>query len=129
MDANKEGKLYSIDWPGGKDVTFVPEGKETGWMVPDPLRKRWTLEIGRSEDTLLPILDRLGEMDIFLHDSDHSYETMMYEYRTAWPHVATNGLLLSDDVKMNTAFEEFSKDMNTLTMIYKGRFGIAQKLE
>ena len=129
MDANKEGKLYSIDWPGGKDVTFVPEGKETGWMVPDPLRKRWTLEIGRSEDTLLPILDRLGEMDIFLHDSDHSYETMMYEYRTAWPHVATNGLLLSDDVKMNTAFAEFTKDMNTLTMIYKGRLGIAQKLE
>ena len=52
----------------------------------------------------------------------------MYEYKTAWPYLATNALLLSDDVKMNTAFEEFTKDMSTLTMIYKGRFGIAQKL-
>jgi hypothetical protein len=128
MDANNEGKLYSIDWPGDKDVTFIPKGKKTGWMVPDSLRTRWTLEIGRSEDKLVPILEGLREMDIFLHDSDHSYETMMYEYKTAWPYLATNGLLLSDDVKMNTAFEEFTRDTSTLTMIYKGRFGISQKL-
>jgi hypothetical protein len=97
-------------------------------MVPDQLRKRWTLEIGRSEEKLVPILEGLREIDIFLHDSDHSYETMMYEYKAAWPYLVKNGLLLSDDVKMNTAFVEFAKDMSRLTMIYKGRFGIVQKL-
>jgi GT2 family glycosyltransferase len=128
MDANNKGNLYSIDWPGDKDSTFVQEGKEIGWMVPDQLRKRWTLEIGRSEEKLVPILEGLREIDIFLHDSDHSYETMMYEYKAAWPYLVKNGLLLSDDVKMNTAFVEFAKDMSRLTMIYKGRFGIVQKL-
>lgn len=129
MEANNKGKLYSIDWPGDEDLSFLPEGKATGWMVPDRLRKRWSLEIGRSEEKLVPILERLREIDIFLHDSDHGYETMMYEYKAAWPYLAKNGFLLSDDVKMNTAFNEFTKDMNTFTMIYKGRFGIAQKLQ
>jgi GT2 family glycosyltransferase/predicted O-methyltransferase YrrM len=129
LDANHEGRLYSIDWPGDKHSTFVPEGKETGWMVPDQLRKRWTLEIGKSEDKLEPMLERLRQIDIFLHDSYHSYDNMMYEFKTAWPYLAKNGLLLSDDVKMNTSFEEFTKDMDTLTMIYKRRFGIAQKLK
>lgn len=128
MDANNKGKLYSIDWPGHTDLTFVPEGKEIGWMVPDQLRKRWTLEIARSEEKLVPILEGLREIDIFLHDSDHSYETMMYEYKAAWPYLIRDGLLLSDDVKMNTAFDEFAKDMSRLTMIYKGRFGITKKL-
>lgn len=128
MEANNKGKLYSIDWPGTKDLTFVPEGKETGWMVPEQLRKRWTLELGRSEEKLFSRLERLGEIDIFLHDSDHSYDTMMYEYKAAWPYIVKNGLLLSDDVKMNSAFSEFAKDMNIMTMVYKARLGIAQKL-
>jgi GT2 family glycosyltransferase len=129
MEANNKGKLYSIDWPGTEDLTFVPAGKQTGWMVPEHLRRRWTLEIGRSEEKLVPRLEELEEIDIFLHDSDHSYETMMYEYKAAWPYLAINGFLLSDDVKMNTAFCEFAKDMSRMTMIYKGRFGIAQKLK
>jgi len=129
MDANQTGQLYSIDWSGDQESSFVPKGKDIGWMIPDQLRKRWHLEIGKTEDKLQPLLERIGRLDIFLHDSDHTYDTMMYEYTTAWPYIAKHGLLLSDDAKMSTAFIEFTQDMNTVSIIHKGRLGITQKLE
>lgn len=128
MEANKKGQLYSIDWPGDRELSFLPKGMETGWMVPAELRSRWTLQIGRTDENLAPLLASIENIDMFLHDSDHSYETMMYEYKTAWPYLEKNGLLLSDDAKMNTAFLEFTKDTNSPNIIYKNRLGIAQKL-
>ena len=128
MAANGIGRLYSIDWSGSGEASFVPDGRDVGWMVPDKLRKRWHTQIGRSEEKLQGVLRQIGIIDIFLHDSDHSYETMMYEYKAAWPHLKCTGLLLSDDVRMNTAFDEFTKDTKSPTMVYKGRLGIAQKI-
>jgi GT2 family glycosyltransferase/predicted O-methyltransferase YrrM len=128
MEANNKGQLYSIDWPGEQELSFLPEGMETGWMVPNELRTRWSLQIGTTEENLAPLLANIETIDMFLHDSDHSYETMMYEYKTAWPYLKKNGLLLSDDVKMNTAFLEFTKDTNSPSIIYKDRLGIARKL-
>ena len=129
MDANKMGHLYSIDWQADQESSFVPKGKDIGWMIPDQLRKRWHLEIGKTEDKLQSLLEGVGRLDIFLHDSDHTYDTMMYEYTTAWPYLVEHGLLLSDDVIMSTAFIEFTEDTNTVSIIYKGRLGITQKLE
>ena len=127
MEANGIGKLYSIDWFESEELSFVPKGKKTGWMVPNHLRRRWNLIIGWTEEKLEPLLKQIGIIDIFLHDSDHSYETMKYEYKAAFPYLKINGLLLSDDVRMNTAFDEFTKDNNMPTVIYKGRLGIAKK--
>jgi len=129
MEANGVGKLYSIDWSESEALSFVPSGKEIGWMVPGDLRKRWHLQIGRSEERLEPLLKQIETVDIFLHDSDHSYQTMMYEYKAAWPYLSKNGLLLSDDAKMNTAFAEFSKDTGSPAMVYKGILGICQKVK
>ena len=128
MEANGVGALYSIDWSESGELSFVPDGKKIGWMVPGELRKRWHLQIGRSEEKLEPLLKQIGTIDIFLHDSDHSYETMMYEYKAAWPYLAKDGLLLSDDAKMNTAFAEFTEDNESPAIVYKGRLGICQKV-
>jgi hypothetical protein len=75
------------------------------------------------------LLERIGRLDMFLHDSDHTYDTMMYEYITAWPYLPKHALLLSDDVKMSTAFTEFTQDTSSVSITYKGRLGIIQKLE
>jgi hypothetical protein len=41
---------------------------------------------------------------------------MFYEFKTAWPHLAKNGFLLSDDVLDNYAFQDFclSKKLNPI---------------
>jgi hypothetical protein len=56
----------------------------------------------------MPRAKMLGSIDIFIHDSEHSYENMMFEYMTAWDHLKEGGILLSDDTNLNKAFSDFS---------------------
>lgn len=106
MERLGKGHLHSIDLPvlSGEDGQFV------GRLVPSPLKHRWSLHLGPSRMVLPSLLDELGQIDIFLHDSDHSYETQLEEYRAAWPRLRGRGILLSDDVE-NPAFLEFAAQM------------------
>ncbi len=92
--------LYSIDLPSWG-------GSQSGWLIPDYLRHRWQLITGSSSDTLSPLLERLGKIDIFLHDSDHSYRNMMGEFRAAWAHMETGVVLLAHNIDMSDAFPDF----------------------
>jgi len=143
MEANQKGYLYSIDLPkyyfGRKAETyltkegkqefcgFVPEGKEPGWLVPPELRERWELILGDSKNELPKLASRLEKINIFYHDSEHSYENMKFEFETVWPKIGENGFLLSDDVTWNNAFKEFLlKNKHKFNYIYRN-FGIIQK--
>ena len=56
-------------------------------------------------------MKELQWIDAFLHDSLHTYDNMMFEYRAAWPHLKDAGLLLSHDVGRHTAFFDFARDV------------------
>lgn len=116
-----EGVLYSIDKPeyagkshrstefwAGKKGAVVPGDKQPGWLVPEVLRRQWVLVMGRSQEELPRLLKRVGNIDFFLHDSEHSFDCMMFEYRVAWRHLNRAGVLASDDVNWNNAFYEFA---------------------
>ena len=107
LEDNRKGKLYSIDLPSER----LPPGKAPGWIVSDDLRHRWDLRIGGSEDSLEPLLKELGRIDCFLHDSLHTYEHMIFEFRTTWPYLCPGGLFLSHDVGRNAAFFDFAKEV------------------
>jgi predicted O-methyltransferase YrrM len=124
LKRNGAGELHSIDLPevageayeagtfwDGKGGAVIPPGKEPGWMVPSELRDRWRLLLGRSQDALPPLLERVGEIDFFMHDSEHSYECMSFEFREAWEALRTGGVLVADDVNVNAAWEEFTRDV------------------
>ena len=105
MHDNNKGKLYSIDLPGKltgvvKDqITIGPEsGPISGWAIPEYLRDRWELNLGTSEKLLLPLLKKLEKIDIFFHDSLHTYDHMFFEYTTSWDFIKKNGVLISDDI-------------------------------
>jgi predicted O-methyltransferase YrrM len=121
LEDNGAGELHSIDLPevageeyeqgtfwDGKGGAVIPPGKEPGWMVPPELRQRWHLVLGRSQDELPPLIDRVGEIDFFMHDSEHSYECMRFEFGTAWPALREGGVLVADDVNVNPAWSEFT---------------------
>ena len=83
-------------------------GRPVGWLVPERLKDRWTLHLGRSEERLPPLLaDGSPPVDLFLHDSLHQYATMRFEYESAWPRLSPTGLLASHDVHANAAWPEF----------------------
>ncbi len=105
---NKRGKLYSIDLPPDN----LPQGKKSGWLVPDELRDIWDLRIGDTKQILDPLLKEIGEIDFFVHDSLHTYGHMMWEYKCVWPYLRRGGLFLSHDVGANDAFLDFMKEVN-----------------
>ena len=113
------GRLHSIDLPGMRDDGLPDD--EIGDVVPPEVRDRWTLRIGPSRRLLGPLLRELGEIDLFLHDSDHTYGAQLWEYRTAWPFIGEGGVLISDDVS-NTAFLEFCDEAKAEPVLI-GRVG------
>jgi predicted O-methyltransferase YrrM len=101
---NGKGRVYSIDIDRGE---YLPAGRQTGWIVPDYLRARWILRLGDAKELLPQLLAEMGTVDIFVHDSLHSYEHMKFEFDAAYPHVRPGGLVMSDDVDFNSAFSDF----------------------
>jgi predicted O-methyltransferase YrrM len=123
--ANGDGHLHSIDLPRevgreyepgafyeGEGRAGIPPGSEPGWLIPDALRERWALILGRTQDELPPLLERLGTIDFFMHDSEHSFDCMWFEFNAAWPRLAENGVLVADDVNANEAFARFSREQS-----------------
>lgn len=102
MEENGRGTLHSVDLaPLGRGAD-----RYVGAAIPEGLRGRWELHAGASRRVLPGILGRLGTVDIFMHDSLHSYRNMRWEFETVWPCVRSGGMILSDDVLDNAAFGE-----------------------
>lgn len=99
---NGAGRLHALDLPGGPPGPFG-----YGYLIPDRLRDRWTLHEGDAGEALDDLLDRIGPVDIFLHDSDHRADHMRFEYEAAHRRLAPGGILASHDVRLSPTFERF----------------------
>lgn len=96
LDQNNSGHLYSIDYPMYADAALpefrettypewhaysaIPSDKEPGWIIPEELKQRWSLRTGKSQRQLPKLVTDVGEIDMFLHDSEHTHPCMMFEY-------------------------------------------------
>jgi len=126
LEENGRGTLVSIDLPDADPLAGIPPEQDAGWLVPHQLRQRWKLELGDSRLPLPKALSRCDEVDIFIHDSRHTYEHMTWEFETAWPFIRDGGLLASDDINFNDAFESFCSRRKLRITAILG-FGIVQK--
>ena len=118
IENNNNGKLYSID---------LSWGVQSGWIIPDYLRHNWHLELGKSSDMLVPLLKRVGEIGIFLHDSEHSYKNMLWEFQTAWEYLKPGGILLSHNVNHSRAFPDFCENVGVKGHIIADMGGIVKE--
>jgi predicted O-methyltransferase YrrM len=106
LESNGRGHLYSIDRP----PLALGSDEFVGICIPDTLRQRHTLIRGDARAKLPALLNSLGGIDMFIHDSDHSYGHMKFELRLALQHLRVPGVVVSDDVNLNAAFHEFVGD-------------------
>ena len=115
MERNGHGRLISADLPSYPDTgpsnrdgcqAVLPRGKEPGWVVPAAKHARWQRLTGASTAMLPPVLAELGEIDIFLHDSEHTTQTMFEELRLGWQHLRPGGILICDNADMSSAFHD-----------------------
>jgi predicted O-methyltransferase YrrM len=132
----ENARLVSIDLPRelyeeksyGHAEEFRPR-EQVGKVVPEDLRKQWTLKFGDAKALLPDTLANISTLDFFLHDSEHSYEHMKFEFDQAYPKLRRGGLLVADDVNGNSAYQEFCEKNGIDYMIFektanKSEFGI-----
>ena len=138
---NNKGKLYSVDYRvnegehvenihlGIIPVEVIPPDKETGFVIPASLRNRWVFKPGKSSYVLPGLLKELGKIQVFMHDSDHSYENMMFELTAIWDYLTDGGLILTHDTDSNSAFRDFAKKVNRRVMELSFRGGLSAMIK
>ncbi|MGI8608093.1 MAG: class I SAM-dependent methyltransferase [Candidatus Dormibacteria bacterium] len=90
LSRNGSGDLYSTDVSA--DVGQVlSEQEQAGWHF-------WLLDRSNPAASLAGYLAKLGQIDLFLHDSMHTYEWQALECRLALAKMRTGAILASDDV-------------------------------
>lgn len=97
-----EGSLASIDLP--------PHGvaeSMVGRFVPERLRSRWNVRFGASKVLLRPLLDELGAVGMFVHDSRHTYRNVARELRAVSERLVRPAAVVVDDAERHSAFFDF----------------------
>ena len=85
------------------------------------------MRLGDAKVELPKLLEELGRVDFFHHDSMHTYEHMTFEFETVWPYLRAGGVLASDDVDWNDAFADFCRRKDVAPNILYG-WGFAVKV-
>jgi predicted O-methyltransferase YrrM len=84
------------------------------------------MHLGDSRELLPKISSEVGTIDLFFHDSLHTFDHMMFEYRTIWPLLKPGAILLSHDVHWNHAFRDFVRAQSQRDLVAHG-FGVIKK--
>jgi predicted O-methyltransferase YrrM len=111
-----KGKVYGV---------VIPEGKSSGWIVPDAYRDRFEVWNGDAKELLPKMVDKVDVIDLFYHDSDHTYDHMMFEFREAKRKLKPGGLIVGDDVSWNASVWDFADEYRVPSYNYKGAVGVA----
>jgi predicted O-methyltransferase YrrM len=104
LHLNGAGELWSVDLP---PLVATDLHDELAIAVPRDKRERWTLCIGSSRRCLPGLLERLGSIELFVHDSLHTERNLRFELEHAWSALAPGGAMLVDDVDFSPGLRRF----------------------
>ncbi len=105
LDVNGAGALHSIDLPPLRR----DQERYVGCLIPDGLRGRWRLHRGTSRRVMPGLLAAVGAVDVFVHDSLHTYPNMRREFEAAAVRLSARGVVVSDDVHLNAAWRDWAQ--------------------
>jgi len=108
LNLNGKGTLHSVDLP--------PLGRDTdrlvGGLIPHELKKRWRLHRGVSGRLLPALMEELGRVDLFVHDSLHTYRNIRRELDIVTPSLARPSVVIADDAGGNAAFARWNASVD-----------------
>ena len=97
MHANGVGRLHSVD-----------VSRQVGSLLTEAEKREWTLHVADgSKAGFREVLETIPAIDLFIHDSDHSYWWQSFELESALGHVSPGGIIASDDCDKSYAFLDF----------------------
>jgi predicted O-methyltransferase YrrM len=105
LESNRAGHLWSIDLPPRERVWQKQVGTAVGGRFAD----RWSYMRGSSRRLLPDLLSRVGQIDLFIHDSLHSERNVLFELDQACAAVRPGGAIVVDDIDVNGAFQSFTE--------------------
>jgi hypothetical protein len=106
MRQNDRGHLWSIDLPFPFDHRLHGE---TGAVVTDACRSRWSYLEGSSKQRLPPLVGQVGHVEMFIHDSLHTAENTLFEMEQAASAMSAGGVMLVDDIHSHLGFANFAE--------------------
>lgn len=109
MEANGHGILHSVD-----------RSAEVGGLLTDQDRERWRLHVLKATDlkrSFSEILAALPLVNLFLHDSDHTYPWQSFELNAALKKLAPGAVLAADDCDSSYAFLDACQKINARPVI------------
>jgi hypothetical protein len=103
LAVNGRGVLHSVDLPpiGERAEELI------GSLIPKSLAPHWRFHRGASKRVLPGLLGELDRVDLFLHDSLHTYANMWLELMTVEPHLNRPSVVVADDIGDHPAFERW----------------------
>lgn len=133
-----EGRMHAIDLPPVFDPRdaawtvkgkvydfFIPEGKSSGWMVPDSYRDRFDVWSGNAKKLLPKMVDKVDPIDLFYHDSNHTYDHMTFEFHEVKRKLRSGGLVVADNISWNASVWDFADEYGVPSYNFKGAVGAA----
>jgi predicted O-methyltransferase YrrM len=133
-----EGRLHLIDMPyifdpgdpewtrqGALHGVVIPEGKSSGWLIPDIYRDRVEAEVGDAKVLLPPLVDRLSSIEMFFHDSDHTYDHMTFEFEQVRRKLSANSVVVADDISWNQSLWDFADKYRLPGYNFRATLGLA----
>lgn len=104
-EKNGDGHLWSIDLPPLERHWR----EQVGMAVDHRQAHRWSYIKGSSRRHLPELLSRLGQIDLFIHDSLHSEHNVRFELDLAWAALRPGSALVIDDIDANWGFSSFTQ--------------------
>jgi hypothetical protein len=107
LNRNDRGHLWSIDIPNPLNRSV--HGQE-GAAVTDACRRRWTYVEGESRLRMPPLVKEVGKVELFIHDSLHTFKNTLFEMEQAASVMpSSGGVMLIDDIRSHDGFLTFAK--------------------
>jgi hypothetical protein len=128
LNRNDRGHLWSIDI--ANPINLAVHGQE-GAAVTDACRPRWTYVEGESRRRMPPLVAEVGKVELFIHDSLHTFKNTLFEMEQAASAMPAGGVMLIDDIRSHDGFTTFArrhpefKTVLVSTPDRIGAFGIA----
>jgi hypothetical protein len=125
---NDRGHLWSIDI--ANPINLQVHG-QTGVAITESCRPRWTYVEGESRQRMPSLVTEVGKVDLFIHDSLHTFKNTLFEMEQAASVMPPGGVMLIDDIRSHDGFATFARrhpEFKTILVSTPdriGAFGIA----
>jgi hypothetical protein len=103
---NDRGHLWSIDLPHPFDRQLHAQ---TGAAVTAACRARWSYLEGSSSQRMPALVTKVGQVDLFIHDSLHTAKNTVFEMDQAASAMSPRGVMLVDDISTHEGFATFAR--------------------